>query len=223
MKPERIFADTNLFLRYLTNDIPAQADAVSLLLEQAEQGELVLVTNALVMAEIVWTLDSYYHVPKTEIEEKLLAVLNTPGIEVIDSDIVLQAVVQYVEKNVDFIDAYNAAWMPRQSLTTAYTFDRKHFSRFEGLFLSQSLYESQSFTSPFFRLPFRSCSGVGRYTRAMNGSGCAAKNRSILWMFATKFPARSGKGVFDPTTINMRTPARIMASISIGLRPIFWS
>jgi hypothetical protein len=46
-------AHTTLFLRYLTNDIPAQADAVSLLLERAEQGKLVLVTNALVMAEIV--------------------------------------------------------------------------------------------------------------------------------------------------------------------------
>jgi predicted nucleic-acid-binding protein len=98
MKPERVFADTNLFLRYLTNDVPAQADAVSSLLEQAERGELVLVTNALVMAEIVWTLDSYYQLPKAEIEEKLLAVLNTPGLEVIDSDIVMQAVVQYVEK-----------------------------------------------------------------------------------------------------------------------------
>jgi len=106
---------------------------VSSLLERAEKGELVLVTNALVMAEIVWTLDSYYHLAKPDIEEKLLAVLNTPGLEVVDSEVVLQAVVHYVEKNVDFIDAYNAAWMPRQGLTSAYTFDRKHFSRFEGI------------------------------------------------------------------------------------------
>jgi uncharacterized protein len=89
MKAERVFADTNLFLRYLTNDIPAQADAVSSLLDRAEKGELVLVTNALVMAEIVWTLDSYYHLAKPDIEEKLLAVLNTPGLEVVDSEIVL--------------------------------------------------------------------------------------------------------------------------------------
>jgi hypothetical protein len=32
MTPERWFADTNLFLRYLTNDIPAQADTVEELL-----------------------------------------------------------------------------------------------------------------------------------------------------------------------------------------------
>lgn len=28
MKPERVFVDTNLFLRYLTDDVPTQADAV---------------------------------------------------------------------------------------------------------------------------------------------------------------------------------------------------
>src|SRR5262245_31227672 len=109
MTPERWFADTNLFLRYLTNDIPAQADAVEELLKRAERGELTLVTNALVMAEIIWTLESFYHLERAEIKEKVLGILNTPGIEVADGDLVLQAVVWYVDKNVDYIDAYNAA------------------------------------------------------------------------------------------------------------------
>jgi len=133
MTPEKLFADTNLFLRYLTNDIPAQADAVEALLQRAEQGEILLITNALVMAEIVWTLESFYKLSKPEVEEKVLAVLNTPGVEVLDGELVLQAVVWYVEKNVDFVDAYNAGWMMRQELMTACTFDEKHFSRFEGI------------------------------------------------------------------------------------------
>ncbi len=40
MNPERLFADTNLFLRYLTNDIPQQADAVETLLRRAAAGEV---------------------------------------------------------------------------------------------------------------------------------------------------------------------------------------
>jgi uncharacterized protein len=67
------------------------------------------------------------------VEEKVLAVLNTPGVEVVDGELVLQAVVWYVEKNVDFIDAYNAVWMTRQNLLSACTFDQRHFSRFEGI------------------------------------------------------------------------------------------
>jgi predicted nucleic acid-binding protein len=133
MKTERVFADTNLFLRYLTNDIPQDADAVEQLLRRAMAGELTLVTNALVLAEIIWTLESFYHVPHLEIKRQVLAILNTPGLEVADSDLILQAVVWYVERNVDFIDAYNAAWMRSQELEAIYTFDQKHFARLEGM------------------------------------------------------------------------------------------
>jgi predicted nucleic acid-binding protein len=62
--PERLFIDTNVFLRYLTNDVPEQADAVERLLIQAMQGDVILVTNSLVIAEIVWALDSFYRVSR---------------------------------------------------------------------------------------------------------------------------------------------------------------
>jgi len=109
MKSERIFADTNLFLRYLTNDVPQQADAVEQLLRRAAAGELVLITNTLVIAEIVWTLETFYQLPRSDIKDKVLAILNTPGLDVADAELILEAMTWYTEKNVDFIDAYNAA------------------------------------------------------------------------------------------------------------------
>jgi len=131
--PERVFANTNLFLRYLTNDVPVQADAVEGLLHRAAAGEIVLVTNSLAMAEIVWTMESFYGLSRDDIKDKVLAILNTPGLEVADGDLVLQAISRYAEKNVDFIDAYNAAWLLAQKIKVTYTFDRKHFSRLEGV------------------------------------------------------------------------------------------
>ncbi len=133
MRPEKIFADTNLFLRYLTNDIPQDADAVEQLLRRAMAGELILVTNVLILAEIVWTLESFYHLPRPEIKKSILAILNTPGLDVVDSDLILQAVVWYADRHVDFIDAFNAAWMHGQGLKVVCTFDRKHFARLEGI------------------------------------------------------------------------------------------
>ena len=133
MKPERVFADTNLFLRYLTNDLPAQADAVEQLLHRASAGDIVLVVNTLVMAEIVWTLESYYGLTRDSIKDKLLAILNTPGIEVAERDLLLQAIFWYADRNIDFVDAFNAAWALDQGVTVTCTFDRKHFSRIEGL------------------------------------------------------------------------------------------
>jgi uncharacterized protein len=136
VKPERVFADTNVFLRYLTNDVPAQADAVEDLLRRAAAGEVVLVANVLVVAEIVWTLESFYALTRSDIKDKVLAILNTAGLEVVQGDLVLQAISWYADKNVDFIDAYNAAWLTAEGLEKVFTFDRKHFSRIEGIAVS---------------------------------------------------------------------------------------
>jgi predicted nucleic-acid-binding protein len=133
MEADTVFADTNLFLRYLTNDVPVQADLVESLLHRAAKGKVDLVTTGMVIAEIVWTLESYYGLDKKEIQAMVLGILNTNGLEVIDSDLVLQAIVPYADKNVDFIDAFNAAWMVRNDVDKIYTFDQKHFNRFEGI------------------------------------------------------------------------------------------
>ena len=133
MEAETVFADTNLFLRYLTNDVPAQADLVESLLHRAVKGKVNLVTTSMVIAEIVWTLESYYELDKKEIQTMILGILNTDGLEVIDSDLILQAIVPYTDKNVDFIDAFNAAWMDKNDVDKIYTFDQKHFNRFEKI------------------------------------------------------------------------------------------
>lgn len=133
MNAERWFADTNLFLRYLTNDVPEQAEALDLVLRAAGQGRLTLVTNPMVIAEIVWTLESFYKLSPLETQERVLAILNTPGLEVVQGELVLQAILWHVEKNVDFIDAFNTAWMHSQGIAVACTFDRRHFSRMEGV------------------------------------------------------------------------------------------
>ena len=133
MRVERCFADTDLFLRYLTNDVPAQADRVEKLLRRAASGELVLVTSAMVIAEIVWTMESFYELPREGIQASLFAILNTSGLEVESKDLILQAIVWYTENKVDFIDGYNAAWLLAEEMRIVYTFDRKHFARLKKI------------------------------------------------------------------------------------------
>ncbi len=102
MRVERCFADTNLFLRYLTNDVPAQADQVDKLHRSAASGELVLVTSAMVIAEIVWTMESFYELPRGGTQASVFAILNTPGLEVESKDLILQAIVWYTKKQGRF-------------------------------------------------------------------------------------------------------------------------
>ena len=130
---ESVFVDTNLFLRYLTDDVPEQARAVEELLHRAATGQVHLIANSLVIAEIIWTLESFYRLPRTDIQEKVMAILNTPGLEIPEDDLILQALTNYVDQNIDFIDAYNWAWMQQRELARISTFDRRHFSRLKGI------------------------------------------------------------------------------------------
>ncbi len=133
MKAERFFADTNLFPRYLATDVPEQAGAVETLYHRAAKGEFELVTNTLGIAEIVWTLESYYALSRPEIQQRVLAILNTPGLEIAEREILNRAILWYGEKNVDFIDACNAAWMSSQGIASVYTVNQKHLGRLEGI------------------------------------------------------------------------------------------
>ncbi|MDZ4854875.1 MAG: hypothetical protein SGJ26_08480 [Nitrospirota bacterium] len=47
-----LFADTNVFLRFLTNDAPAKAKRAKTLFRDALRGKIKLATSPLVIAEI---------------------------------------------------------------------------------------------------------------------------------------------------------------------------
>jgi predicted nucleic-acid-binding protein len=123
------FIDTNLFIRYLTDDDPVKADKVEALLDKAAGGKLKLLTTEMVMAEIVWVLESAYSLKNTDIAPLVRGILATPGLEVINAPLVTRAVELYESTNIDFIDGYIAAVMEQRGITELYSFDRKHISR----------------------------------------------------------------------------------------------
>jgi predicted nucleic-acid-binding protein len=127
------FVDTNLFIRYLTNDDQEKADSVEKLLDKASDGKIRLITAEVVVAEIVWVLESYYKLKKEQIAEMLQAMLATPGLEIINGKLVEKAVNYYVAKNIDFIDAYIVSLMEKLDITGIYSFDKKHFSKITSI------------------------------------------------------------------------------------------
>lgn len=127
------FVDTNLFIRYLTNDDPVKADRVEKLLDDAAAGRVSLVTTELVVAEIVWVLESAYSLEHTGIFPLIRGILATRGLTVINGSLVSRALELYVSANIDFVDGYIAAVMEQQGITEIFSFDRKHISRLEGI------------------------------------------------------------------------------------------
>jgi len=127
------FVDTNLFIRYLTNDDSAKADKVEKLLDDAAAGSLKLVTTEMVIAEIVWVLESAYSLKNSDIAPLVRGILATPGMEVINANLVARAIELYITNNIDFIDGYIAAVMEQRGITELYSFDRKHISRLKNI------------------------------------------------------------------------------------------
>lgn len=123
------FVDTNVFLRFLTNDDPVKAKRAEALFREAVRGKIKLATSLLVIAEIIWTLESFYQLEKTDIATKVEKILNTPNLECPEASLLFMALDLYVHANIDFIDAYNAFHMKDRGLTLILTYDRKHFAR----------------------------------------------------------------------------------------------
>jgi predicted nucleic-acid-binding protein len=86
-----------------------------------------------VIAEIIWTLESFYKLEKDEIVSKVEKILNTPNLECAEASLILTALDLYVHHNIDFIDAYHAFHMKDRGLTRILTYDRKHFARIPWL------------------------------------------------------------------------------------------
>jgi len=129
---EKKFVDTNIFLRYLTKDDPSKYEKCREMFKRAMHGEIAIATSGMVIAELVWTLQSYYKVPKAEVIEKVSIIVGTKDLSIPDKDIVADALVLYARKNIDFIDAYNAIFMRYHDLREIYSYD-ENFEMIEDI------------------------------------------------------------------------------------------
>ena len=124
-----LILDTNVIIRYLANDVPGKADDCGKLFADAKSGKVNLFVTDICIAELVWTLKSYFHLGNEEVYEKVAAIINTPGFTFSDEAMILDAMLRFKEKNVDFADAYNAALAARDDMKiSSYDKDYRKFS-----------------------------------------------------------------------------------------------
>ena len=134
---KKVFFDTNFLLRFYLADIPSQALKAKRMVEAAIEGSLLLVTDLIVICEMVWVMDSYYHLEKEEIFEKITNLYETPGINILNGEILPMALSFYVERNIDFTDAIIGARALKQNVEYLASFDKKHMNRLADLGLKR--------------------------------------------------------------------------------------
>jgi len=101
----RYWVDANVLLRFLTGEPAELAEKAARLMARAEGGEVVIVLPALVVAEVIWVLKSFYRRSLQEIAGVVIPLMAADGIEAEDRDLLIRALELAREKNVDFVDA----------------------------------------------------------------------------------------------------------------------
>jgi predicted nucleic-acid-binding protein len=110
----RSWVDANVVLRFLTGEPADLAEKAGRLMSQAERGEIVIFLPALVIAEVLWVLKSFYRYSLAEIADVMVPLMSADGIEVEDRDLLIQAIELTRDKNVDFVDAVLALQADRR-------------------------------------------------------------------------------------------------------------
>ncbi len=97
--------DTNLIIRFLVNDDPRKVSRVEKLLVDKNNTNILLDT---IVAEIIWVLNSYYSLKKTEVVEKIRALIHVDTIEC-NEVLINKALAFWEGNNISYIDSYLVA------------------------------------------------------------------------------------------------------------------
>ncbi|MFZ5494480.1 MAG: PIN domain-containing protein [Verrucomicrobiota bacterium] len=101
--------DANVILRFLLADDPGQSPKAKAVFELAQAGRLTLFISHVTLAEVSWVLLSYYEFERGRLAQTLRELVLHEGVEVDDSDVMLDAFACFGKAHVDFIDCYAAA------------------------------------------------------------------------------------------------------------------
>jgi len=127
--------DTNVLVRYLTQDDEGQAEVATRTIEgAAAKGEKMLI-QPIILCELVWVLESAYDFPKSDLLRALEGVLRVAQFEIVEKDTVWQALSDFRQGKGDFSDYYLGRANEKAGAAITLTFDKtlKGIPRFQVL------------------------------------------------------------------------------------------
>jgi predicted nucleic-acid-binding protein len=124
----KYFVDSNVFLRFYSEDDEKQRQQVKAMLLEAQKEEFELYCGPPVFFEVAWVLATAYGLSSHEILKTLKTMLHTPGLRVLDEDTVRDAIELAKTTKQGFADSYIATTAQKLKIGVA-TFNGKHFPK----------------------------------------------------------------------------------------------
>lgn len=103
------FIDTNIFLRVLYKEYPLIHQDCRIFLQAVKENKINACTATVVLAEVAYTLKSYYKFDKEKILEGLKGIVNLANLDIIDTYNHLLALQLFEKYSVKYIDALIAS------------------------------------------------------------------------------------------------------------------
>jgi predicted nucleic-acid-binding protein len=116
--------DTNVVIRYLTQDDPKQSPIATHLMEKTLSTDDPGFVSLVVLAEVVWVLVSLYSVDKAGVGEVVTGLLTTEQLRVESAELVWRAKRRDEASKADFSDALIAECAVAAGCKRSVTFDR---------------------------------------------------------------------------------------------------
>jgi predicted nucleic-acid-binding protein len=98
-----IALDTNVIVRYLTQDDPRQASVATKLIESFSSDAPGFITTVVIL-ELVWVLESSYRVQRKEIIRTLETLLRSKELIIERAEVIWQALRGFAADKADFAD-----------------------------------------------------------------------------------------------------------------------
>lgn len=117
--------DTNILVRYLTQDDPVQSAKARDVIERRLTDESPGFVSIVAMVETVWVLERAYELTPHEIVSAVERILQTDVLVVEDEQEVFTTMIALREGQGSFADAIIAALGARRGCSRTLTFDRK--------------------------------------------------------------------------------------------------
>ena len=117
--------DTNVVIRYLTQDDAKQAAKANKLIEDQLSLQSPGFITAITMVEIVWVLESCYKQNRDDISKVLYSLLTTKQLVIESADKVYLALRRYGNASADFSDALIAVVAEQEGCDRVVTFDKQ--------------------------------------------------------------------------------------------------
>jgi predicted nucleic-acid-binding protein len=120
---EMIGLDTNVVVRYLTHDDPAQTSAAVRVMDSLSSDSPGFL-SLIVIAELVWVLEASYRFKKNEVEQVLWTLLRSKELVIERAEIVSQALRKFSTSRADFADCLIERSAHAAECQHTLTFDR---------------------------------------------------------------------------------------------------